>query len=78
MSTGAIHPDHDPLRVALLLWATNHGAASVLLLGARGGEVIIPGDFAHLVDDVIATTLAGLAAAPDDVGLRPSTQSTDA
>lgn len=78
MRTGAIHPDHDPLRVALLLWTTNHGVASVLLLGARGGEVFIPDDFAHLVDDVIDTTLAGLAAAPTRSAREGSGQSSSA
>jgi hypothetical protein len=64
MRTGAIHPDRDPLRVALSLWATNHGVANVLLLGARDGEVVIPEDLAHLVDDVIDSMLDGLASPP--------------
>jgi len=78
MANGSIHPGHDLLRVALALWATNHGVASVLLLGARGGEVIIPGDFAHLVDDVIDTTLAGLAAPPAPAAGDPAGQSSSA
>ena len=36
----------------------------VLLLGARDGEVVIPEDLAHLVDDVIDSMLDGLASPP--------------
>jgi AcrR family transcriptional regulator len=72
---GAIHPGHDPLRVAMTLWATNHGCATVLLLGAQGGKVVIPPEFTNLVDDVISATLAGLAAPPSD---HSADQSSDA
>ncbi len=64
MSLGVIHPDRDPVRVALVLWTTAHGCATVLLLGAREGEVIVPEGMDTLVDDVLEVTLAGLALPP--------------
>jgi AcrR family transcriptional regulator len=64
IDAGLIHPDRDPAQVAMVLWATNHGCATVLLLGARDGIVIIPREFEHLLDDVVDTTLAGLATPP--------------
>jgi AcrR family transcriptional regulator len=64
IAAGGIHPDWDPVRASLVLWTTGHGIASVLLLGARGGTVIVPAGMEHLVDDVIDVTLAGLAVPP--------------
>lgn len=54
---GSIHPSHDPIHAAMALWTATHGVASVLLLG-----VSEPAITEALVDDVIGTMLAGLAA----------------
>jgi AcrR family transcriptional regulator len=64
IEVGALHPDRDPLLTALTLWTTAHGCASVLLLGASGGEVIVPEGLGQLVDQVIDTTLLGLRQPP--------------
>lgn len=64
IDAGRIHPDWDPVRASLVLWTTGHGVASVLLLGAHDGEVLVPAGMEGLVDDVLEVTLAGLAAPP--------------
>jgi AcrR family transcriptional regulator len=66
IADGRIDPAWDPVRVSLVLWTTGHGVASVLLLGARQGEVVVPAGMEDLVDDVLDVTLAGLAAPPPD------------
>ncbi|MFZ4517415.1 MAG: TetR/AcrR family transcriptional regulator [Microthrixaceae bacterium] len=78
IAVGAIHPDRDPARVALVLWTTAHGCATVLLLGAREGEVIVPEGMDALVDDVLDVTLAGLALPPGAGTDAPVGQSTSA
>jgi len=64
MGSGSIHPDRDPLLTAMTLWTTTHGVASVLLLGAHGGGVVLPDNAGDLVDDVLSVTLAGLRHPP--------------
>lgn len=64
IDAGRIHPDWDPVRASMVLWTAGHGTASVLLLGASGGEVILAAGMEHLVDDVLEVTLAGLAGPP--------------
>jgi len=74
MATGQIHPDRDPVLTAITLWTTSHGCASVLLLGASSGEVMVPTGLEGLVDDVIDVTLQGLRQPP----VQPPGQSTAA
>ena len=64
IADGSIHPDRDPVLTAITLWTTAHGCASVLLLGARAGEVVIPDNLGGLVDEVVDVTLQGLRSAP--------------
>jgi AcrR family transcriptional regulator len=64
MASGQIHPDRDPVLTAVTLWTTAHGCASVLLLGASSGEVIVPTGLEGLVDDVLDVTLQGLRNPP--------------
>ena len=64
MASGQIHPDRDPILTAITLWTTSHGCASVLLLGARAGEVMVPTGLEALVEDVIDVTLQGLRQPP--------------
>jgi len=64
MASGQIHPDRDPVLTAVTLWTTAHGCASVLLLGASSGEVIVPTGLGGLVDDVLDVTLQGLRSPP--------------
>lgn len=64
IAAGGIYRDRDPILTAITLWTTAHGCASVLLLGARDGEVIIPGAMTGLVDEVIDVTLQGLGQPP--------------
>ncbi|MFV0316296.1 MAG: TetR/AcrR family transcriptional regulator [Microthrixaceae bacterium] len=62
--TGAIHPDRDPLLTTMTLWTCSHGLASALLLGQRGSTVMLPENFAELIDDAIHTMLDGLTLPP--------------
>lgn len=64
IASGRIHPGWDPDRAAMVLWTAGHGTASVLLLGATGGEVILASGMERLVEDVLEVTLAGLAGPP--------------
>ena len=63
-SAGVIHPDRDPAVATLVLWTASHGSASVLLLGAPDGNVREIPEFAGLVDEMVNTSLLGLAQAP--------------
>lgn len=72
LANGDVHPDRDPAMTALTLWTTAHGCASVLLLGASGGEVLVPAGMEHLVDEVVDTTLAGLRQPPRRAGAQPA------
>ncbi len=61
VATGAVHPDRDPMMVAMTLWTTAHGLATVMLLG-------IPADAAGraaLQRHVVSAVLTGLAAPPE-------------
>jgi AcrR family transcriptional regulator len=64
MAAGDIHPDRDAATTAVTLWTTAHGCATVLLLGARNGEVIVPEGMGDVVSDVIDVTLLGLREPP--------------
>jgi len=68
MASGQIHPDRDPILTAITLWTASHGCASVLLLGASSGEVMVPTGMEGLVDDVIDVTLQGLGQPPRRAG----------
>jgi AcrR family transcriptional regulator len=59
-----IHPDRDPVLTAMSLWTVAHGLASVFLLGASGGEVLLPDNAQELIEDVLRVTLVGMREAP--------------
>ncbi len=64
MERGEIHPSRDPLLTAMTLWTVAHGIASVLLLGASGGAVVLPDNADELIEDVLKVTLVGMREAP--------------
>ncbi len=64
IEAGAIHPDRDPDLTSTTLWTAGHGLASVLLLGAIGGEVLLPDNAQELIENVLRTMLAGLKTPP--------------
>jgi AcrR family transcriptional regulator len=65
MAVGVIHPDRDLVLTVMTLWTTAHGLASVLLLGSRGGVVVLPDNAEALIDHVLRVNLTGLALPPE-------------
>jgi AcrR family transcriptional regulator len=68
LAAGDIHPERSPATTAVTMWTTAHGCATVLLLGARAGEVIVPEGMGEVVSDVIDVTLLGLRQPPSHRG----------